>query len=144
MASGIERVKLEHVRKIPIEIEKLGSERGTCLWKAELLNPIAQARTEEDVNNYRPLTIETILMCLYAKVWDKRLRLVVKFYPSQQAFIPVDGCYEKLEIVQHAIKAQKNKLTIMWTPELKKKIEKNDEKKNREAKKIRIIAAKTD
>ena len=63
----------------------------------------------ELVNNYRPLTIGSILIRLYAKIWDKRMRAYVDINPRQKAFVPVDGCFENVNILKYAIKQQRKK-----------------------------------
>ena len=47
----------------------------------------------EEVNNYRPLTMGSILIRLYAKIWDKRMRKFVFINPRRKAFVPLDGCF---------------------------------------------------
>ena len=43
-------------------------------------------------------------MRLYAKVWDKRLRANVKLDDRQKDFVPVDGCFKNVKILQNIIK----------------------------------------
>ena len=61
----------------------------------------------EVVDNYRPLTIGSILIRLFAKIWDKRLRVYVDINPRQKAFVPLDGCFENVNILKYAIKQQR-------------------------------------
>ena len=49
-----------------------------------------------EVGNWRPITIDNRLIRLYAKVWDARLREVVKIDVRQKAFCPVDGCFDNV------------------------------------------------
>ena len=48
-------------------------------------------------------------MRLYAKVWDKRLRANIKLGDRQKDFVPVDGCFENVKILQNIIKQQRRK-----------------------------------
>ena len=59
-------------------------------------------RTE--VGNWRPITIASTLLRLYTKGWDMRLRRMVTINERQKAFVPVDGCFENVRILQRAIK----------------------------------------
>ena len=48
-------------------------------------------------------------MRLYAKVWDKSLRANIKLGDRQKDFVPVDGCFENVKILQNIIKQQRRK-----------------------------------
>ena len=48
-------------------------------------------------------------MRLYAKLWDKRLRLNIELDDRQKGFVPVDGCFENVKIFQETIKQQRRK-----------------------------------
>ena len=58
---------------------------------------------ETDVGNWRPITIGPLLLRVYAKVWDQRLRKVITINERQKAFEPVDGCFENVKILQHVV-----------------------------------------
>ena len=55
------------------------------------------------VGNWRPITIGTILLRLYCKIWDRRMRKKFKINERQKAFVPVDGCYENVKILQNIL-----------------------------------------
>ena len=61
---------------------------------------LAKGGDRAEVGNWRPITIDNLLTRLYAKVWDARLREVVKIDVRQKAFCPVDGCFDSVNIVK--------------------------------------------
>ena len=61
----------------------------------------------EDVGNWRPITIGNVLMRLYAKVWDKRLRDNIKLDDRQKGSVPVHGCYENVKIMKQQRKRRR-------------------------------------
>jgi len=63
----------------------------------------------EDVGNWRPITIGSILLRIYAKVWDRRLRQRVTLSSRQKAFVPVDGCFQNIKLLSEAIQESKKK-----------------------------------
>ena len=62
-----------------------------------------------DIGHWRPITIGNVLMRLYAKVWDKRLRANIQLGDRQKDFVPVDECFENVKILQNIIKQQRRK-----------------------------------
>jgi len=60
-----------------------------------------------EVGNFRPITIGNILLRIYAKIWDDRLRRKIEISLRQKAFIPTDGCYENVKILQEIIKSSR-------------------------------------
>ena len=48
-------------------------------------------------------------MRLYAKLWDKRIRQNVKLDERQKGFVPVDGCFQNVKILQEIIKQQRKR-----------------------------------
>ena len=63
----------------------------------------------EEVGNWRPITVGNLFMRLYAKLWDKRLRKNIKLDERQKGFLPVDGCFENVQILKEIIKQQRKK-----------------------------------
>ena len=59
------------------------------------------------VGNWRPITVGNLLTRVYAKLWDKRLRMNVKLDERQKGFVPVNGCYENVKILQNLVKRKK-------------------------------------
>ena len=48
-------------------------------------------------------------MRLYAKLWDRRLRLNIKLEERQKGFVPTDRCFENVKSFQETIKQQRKK-----------------------------------
>ena len=42
-------------------------------------------------------------MRLHARVWDRKIRSNIDINPRQKGFVPTDGCYSNVKILQHAI-----------------------------------------
>ena len=63
----------------------------------------------EDVGNWRPITLGNVLMRLHAKVRDERLRANIKWNDWQKGLVPVDRCFENVNILQGIIKQQRKK-----------------------------------
>ena len=62
----------------------------------------------EEMGNWRPITVGNLFMRIYAKLWDKRLRSNIKLDERQKRFVPVNGCYENVKILQQMIKKSRN------------------------------------
>jgi len=44
-----------------------------------------------DVNNWRPITLGSVLLRLFTKLWASRLSVSIPINPRQRAFVPRDG-----------------------------------------------------
>ena len=114
-ASGSDHVSVTTVRKIAPEalcvILNTWRVKGVPVEEKENYSILLHKSGDQtDVGNYRPLTIGTVLARLYSKVWDRKLRMVIKLSARQKAFVPLDGCYQNVKIIQQAIKShRKNK-----------------------------------
>lgn len=64
---------------------------------------IYKKEDRKDVGNWRPITIGNILNRLFSKIWDVRLRRLTTFHDRQKAFIPADGCFENVKLLETAI-----------------------------------------
>lgn len=65
----------------------------------------------DDVNNWRPITIGSILNRLYAKVLDQRIKPDMHW--TQKGFMPVDGCGEHISVLTALInQSRKNKTPL--------------------------------
>ena len=124
MASAIKSTKKETAMGIDgisnDAIKALGCENATAImnrWWADGVPEVAQlCRTtlipkgvegRDNVNNWRPITIGNLLVRLFAKMWDRRLRQLVKVDSRQQGFVPVDGCFNNVKLLQHVIKKRR-------------------------------------
>ncbi len=52
------------------------------------------------VNNWRPLTIGTLVLRLYTAMLARRISNAVKLNPRQRGFIPAQSCFENLYLLQ--------------------------------------------
>jgi predicted transcriptional regulator len=59
------------------------------------------------VENYRPLTISSLICRTYWGIIDKKLREVISFSPRQKGFVHETGCFKNVHILNEIIKAAK-------------------------------------
>ena len=122
IASGLDKWKVEHVKRLGLgNIQKkfnhwyvygIPDDEKEC--RTILLEKSGDLT---DVNNWRPITIGSILLRLFCKIWDSRLRKKVSINPRQKAFVPVDGCYENVKTLQNVIRhynKSKKELNIVF------------------------------
>lgn len=91
-------------RQLPAQLKKCRS----------LLIP-KKADGLDDVNNWRPLTIGSLVRRLYTKVLDARL--VLDLNKRQKAFIKADGCAELTTVlasVMRDARSRRKRLNVMW------------------------------
>ena len=114
-AAGIDGITTPDIRNVPIG-------HSTAImnswWGWRIPKESAQCRTSllpkkeeglEKVENWRPITVGNLYMRLYAKLWDKRLRQNVELDERQKGFVPIDGCFQNVKILQEVIKQQRKK-----------------------------------
>ena len=63
----------------------------------------------DQVGKWRPIRIGNILIRLYGKLWDKKIRINFSLGERQKGFVPVDGCYKNVKILQQTSKQQKKR-----------------------------------
>jgi hypothetical protein len=68
-----------------------------------------QGKDRSRVENYRPLTIGSLICRTYWGIVDKMLREVVSFSPRQKGFVYETGCFNNVHILNETIKAGKTK-----------------------------------
>ena len=114
-AAGIDGITCPDLKKVPIghttaimnhwwgwRIPKESEEcRTTLLPKKE--------KELDQVGSWRPITVGNLYMRLYGKLWDKRLRQNIEPDQRQKGFVPVDGCFENVKILQQVIKQQRKR-----------------------------------
>jgi len=66
-----------------------------------------QGKEGSRLENYRPLTIRSLICRTYWGIVDKKLREVVSFSPRQKGFIHETGCFNNVHILNEKIKAAK-------------------------------------
>ena len=57
-------------------------------------------KDRDQVENWRPITIGNLLMRIYGKIWDRRLRIEIQLNYRQKGFVPVDDCFENVNILK--------------------------------------------
>ena len=114
-AAGANNIKVPDMKKLPLgHITAIMN-----LWwswtipkEAESCRTTLLPKNEkelEEVGNWRPITVGNLFMRLYVKLWDKCLRLNIELDERQKGFVPVDGCFENVKILQETIKQQRRK-----------------------------------
>jgi len=68
-----------------------------------------QGKDGSRVENYRPLTIGSLICRTYWGIIDKKLREVTSFSPRQKGFVREAGCFNNVHILNEIIRAAKKK-----------------------------------
>jgi hypothetical protein len=68
-----------------------------------------QGKDHSKVENYRPLTIGSLICRLYWGLIDQKLRDVITFSPRQQGFVYESGCFNNVHILHEALRAAKSR-----------------------------------
>ena len=113
MAAGTDSITTPDLRKVPT-----GHETAVMnYWWGWRLPPNSEEcrttllpKTDEElekVGNWRPITVGNLFIRLYAKLWDKRLTKNIMLDERQKGFVPVDGCFENVKIIQQIVKQQR-------------------------------------
>ena len=63
----------------------------------------------KNLSNWRPITIGKLFSRLYPKIRYKCLRKNIHLDERRKGFVPVDGCFENVNILQQIIKTQRQK-----------------------------------
>jgi hypothetical protein len=66
-----------------------------------------QGKDQSNIENYRPLTIGSILCRTYWGIIDKKLRQVFTFSPRQKSFVHETECFNNVHIFDEIIRAAK-------------------------------------
>ena len=82
--------------KVP---EKLKASRSLLLPKG--------TTDMQNIGNWRPLSISSVLLRLYTKILAKRLTNAVSLHHSQRGFIPAPGVEQNSVLLEHLIRKQK-------------------------------------
>ena len=79
-------------------------------WNANKMILIPkQGKDSSRVENYRPLTIDSLIGRTYWGIIDKKLRNVIIFSPRQKGFVHETGCFNNVHILNETIKAGKTR-----------------------------------
>ncbi|CAK9796162.1 Retrovirus-related Pol polyprotein from type-2 retrotransposable element R2DM [Anthophora quadrimaculata] len=80
------------------------------MWKLNRTTLILKTgKSVEEVSNWRPITIGSLLGRLYSAMIDKRLRGVISLNPRQKGFTKEDGCKANITILNSALEEIKSK-----------------------------------
>ena len=85
---------------------------GKMLPTFKIVRTILIPKTVDDqgnANNWRPITISSVFVRLLHKILSRRIREACNLNERQQAFVPVDGCFENCYLLEHMI-AQSRRL----------------------------------
>ena len=111
-AAGTDGIRTPDVRKVPAgHITAIMNYWWAIPEKSEECRTTLLPKKDEEleeVGNWRPITVGNLFMRIYAKLWDKRLRSNIKLDERQKGFVPVNGCYENVKILQQMIKKSRN------------------------------------
>ncbi|CAK9799114.1 Retrovirus-related Pol polyprotein from type-2 retrotransposable element R2DM [Anthophora plagiata] len=79
-------------------------------WKLNRTTLIPKpGKSVDDVNNWRPITIGSLLGRLFSAMIDKRVRNVIEQNPRQKGFTNEDGCKHNISILNSALDEIKQK-----------------------------------
>ena len=68
-----------------------------------------QGKDSSRVENFRPLTIGSLVCRTYWGIVDTKLRKVIAFSPRQKGFVHETGCFNNVHILNETLKAGKSK-----------------------------------
>ena len=68
-----------------------------------------QMKDSSRVENYRPLTISSLVCRTFWGIVDRNLRNVINFSPSQKGFVHETGCFNNVHILIETLKAAKDR-----------------------------------
>jgi hypothetical protein len=68
-----------------------------------------QGKDRSRAENYRPLTIGSLICRTYWGIVDKKLREVISFSPRQKGFVHETGCFNNVHLLNETIRAAKKK-----------------------------------
>ena len=68
-----------------------------------------QGKDHSRVENYRSLTIGSLICCTYWGIVDKKPWEVISFSPRQKGFVHETGCFNNVHILNETIRAAKDK-----------------------------------
>jgi hypothetical protein len=83
-------------------------------WKVHKTSMIPKDRgSPQDVGNWRPITIGSLLSRIYTGLLERRLRTVTNIHQRQVGFMPLNGCSANLFIFNECIQQAKRSGTIV-------------------------------
>ena len=84
--------------------------RQPTAWKENrTILLLKEGKDPNNVKNYRPITISSILSRTYWGIIDRKLRTLVRFSPRQKGFMNEPGCYNNIHIINELTNMAKKK-----------------------------------
>jgi hypothetical protein len=116
-AAGPDGVKRNHITKGSIQdilrllytLITVYGRQPTAWRENQTTLLLKQGKRHDDVRNYRPITISSILSRIYWGVIDQKLRASVRFSPRQKGFIKEAGCYNNVQVFNGLLRMAKRK-----------------------------------
>ena len=115
---GYDRVLARTIRHLPVNdvIKKITDimlangcvPSGMCLGRTALIH---KGGEQDDVSNWRPVTIYSILRRIIERALDKKLRDQIELNPNQRGFVNVPGCHVNATLVQACLQKAKSTKT---------------------------------
>ena len=69
-----------------------------------------QRKDSSRIENYRPLTIASLICRTYWDIVDTKLRKVIAFSPRQKGFVHEIACFNNIHILNETLKLEKAKM----------------------------------
>ena len=69
----------------------------------------------DQIGNWRPLSINSVLLRLYSKILAKRLTRTITLHPAQRGFISAPGVEQNSVLLEHLIREQKKRKGTLAT-----------------------------
>jgi len=105
-AAGLDGIKVDYVRsRAAKEVLRLlftlilctGTQPAAWRMNRTVLIP-KEGKDARRAENYRPITISSVLSRIYWGIFDQRLRQHVRFTPRQKGFVAEAGCFNNVHI----------------------------------------------
>jgi hypothetical protein len=116
-APGLDGIEVKHVKnpKVKRALSYLFnlfsiSGRQPTEWKSNKTTLIPKPGKDPKLaENYRPITISSIISRIYWGIIDHRLRLATKFSPRQKGFVYEAGCFNNVHIFSEILRLAKTR-----------------------------------
>jgi hypothetical protein len=114
-APGLDGIKKNHIAELSMhEILRIlfnmtmASKLQPAAWNTNktILIP-KEGKDRSKIENYRPLTISSLICRAYWGIIDQKLRGVTSFSPRQKGFVHEAGCFNNVHLLNEVIKASK-------------------------------------
>jgi hypothetical protein len=115
-APGLDGVEVKHLKKAStmkmlsylFNLLSLSGRQPTD-WRRNRTTLIPKPGKDPQAENYRPITISSLISRLYWGIIDNRLREKTRFSPRQKGFVYEAGCFNNVHIFNEVIRLAKTK-----------------------------------